>query len=402
MSIKQKASDIALLVKSERKYQVFAGLGVLAIMFLLFSSPAKRPAPRPRVDREREAKIESSRNLARKESSGDIMSAFRGDMDNTKKEVEEIKKGVETTNRRIEDFEAKTSEIFKEILTRMSEENASAGGPGVGAMDASGQPNVGPIDILDEAALAPDAQPDSLEAFGDSTSPEAPPPPPAEPRKVAYIGAGDSVGVKLLAGVRAPTDGTPYPVLFKLVGDVQGPDGSSLPIGEARLIAAAQGSLTDSRVLFRMTKLSLRMPNGRRKVMDVDGWIVGEDGIRGMQGIPWDPIGKAIGAAGMIGGLGAASQGLARSVTQITRDGLYGSQVETINSGDLGLYAAGKAGAGFADKWGEIVAERVRALVPHVEVYSGREGTAVFAESVSIKDLFETLEEEEDVFPTLD
>ena len=107
--------------------------------------------------------------------------------------------------------------------------------------------------------------------------------------------------VKLLAGVNAPTDGTPYPVVLKLLGNVMGPDGNTIPLGEARLIAAAQGSLTDSRVLFRLTRLSIRLPNGRRKEFAIDGWVVGEDGIRGMSGVLIDPIGKAIGGAAMAG-----------------------------------------------------------------------------------------------------
>lgn len=401
MDIKQKASDITLLVKNERKYQIFAVLGVLAIGFLLFSGPKQRPAAKLRNDGKHEQATERSRNLANRESSGDLMNAFRSEVDQTKKEVADIKTAVTDTNKKIDDFEAKTSEIFKEILTRMQDENAAGGGPGGPGSDANASLAPAPVDIMDASAMAPDAQPDALESFGNDITKEVPPPPPADPRKIALIGAGDSVSVKLLAGVRAPTDGTPYPVLFKLIGDIQGPDGSSLPIGEARLIGAAQGSLTDSRVLFRLTKLSMRLPNGRRKVMNVDGWVVGEDGIRGMQGIPWDPIGKAIGAAGMIGGLGAASEGLARSVTKITRDA-FGGQIESIQTGDLGIYSAGKAGAGFANQWGEIVAERVRDLVPHVEVYSGREGTAIFSNSVAIKDLYESLETEEDVFPTLD
>ena len=82
-----------------------------------------------------------------------------------------------------------------------------------------------------------------------------------------------------------------------------GPDGNAVPLGEARIIAAAQGSLTDSRVLFRLTRLSIRLPSGKRKEFPIDGWIVGEDGIRGLEGVLIDPIGKAIVGAGMAGGL---------------------------------------------------------------------------------------------------
>jgi hypothetical protein len=208
------------------------------------------------------------------------------------------------------------------------------------------------------------------------------------------------VRIKLLAGVNAPTDGTPYPVVFKLISDVYGPDGSALPLGEARLIAAAQGSLTDSRALFRITTLNIRLPDGRRKVYQVDGWVVGEDGLRGMQGILLDPIGKAIAGAGMAGGLAALGEGFSQGETE-TNSGVFGDQ-STIINGDPLKFAAGKTLSGFAKEWGQVVKDRVNQLVPHVQVLSGREATAVFAKSLPITDLFDALEDDDASMSSLD
>jgi conjugal transfer pilus assembly protein TraB len=239
---------------------------------------------------------------------------------------------------------------------------------------------------------------EGMESFGNETVDAAPPPPPA-PAKIAYIGAGDSVRVKLLAGVNAPTDGTPYPVVFSLDGNVSGPDGSALPLGEARLVAAAQGSLTDARALFRLTDLSVRLPNGRRKVYKVDGWVVGEDGVRGMQGILIDPIGKAIGG-GMISG---AFQGYGRAVRdsqiQIRNDNR--GSTEIVN-GDLGKFALGAAVSGGSNEWSSIIKDRLSQMVPQVQVLSGREATAIFSKSISVDGLFEALDEEETSPSSLD
>jgi hypothetical protein len=189
-------------------------------------------------------------------------------------------------------------------------------------------------------------------------------------------------------------------VVFKLVGDITGPDGSSLPLGEARIIAAAQGSLTDSRALFRLTTLSLRLPDGRRKVLDIDGWVVGEDGLRGMEGILVDPIGKAIGAAGFIGAVGGLGQATARAQTTnfIDRNGNAVSELD----GDVAAFVAGEGVERASREWERILRERLRKLVPHVQVFSGREATAVFSKSVAIKGLFEQLEDENDIFSSLD
>jgi hypothetical protein len=214
---------------------------------------------------------------------------------------------------------------------------------------------------------------------------------------------GDSVRVKLLAGVNAPTDGTPYPVVLKLISNVMGPDGNAVPLGEARIIAAAQGSLTDSRVLFRLTRLSIRLPSGKRKEFPIDGWIVGEDGIRGLEGVLIDPIGKAIVGAGMAGGLAGLGQGIAAANVQ---NRLYanGNQYSTVDSGDVGKYAGGVALSSTATEWQAIIKDRLSQLVPVVQVLSGREATAVFSQSIAIPELLEQLDEEDPsvVYASLD
>jgi len=404
MSVKQKFSDFILLLKTEKRYQLLAIFIVGVALFLWVKGPGTpRPPTRSQLsqDRERQAELEKTRSLANKEAYKDIVGALSSQIEASEKKYAEQVKKSEELDKKIEEYNERTAEIFKRILNNMADMQASQGNiVGAGSPDGIGGPvDMGMADGMTETGMVPQEE-NSLESFGDMTPQEAPPPPPAEPNKVAFVGAGDSVTVKLIAGVRAPTDGTPYPVLFKLIGDVYGPDGSALPLGEARLIAAAQGSLTDSRVLFRLTKLNIRLPNGRRKVLDVDGWVVGEDGLRGMQGIPIDPIGKAIAAGGMIGGLAALGDGLAKSTTTVTSDTFGGT--EEIITGDLGKFAVGKGTSGFAREWGRIVAERVKQLVPHVEVYSGREGTAIFAESVAVKGLYEAMDNEDDVFSSMD
>ena len=104
----------------------------------------------------------------------------------------------------MKEFEETTAEIFKKLLERMAELQNSAG---------SSQPvSTGPRNIGD--VTAPDligAPPEELEGLGTVEEIAAPPAPPMKP-KLAALMPGDSVRVKLLAGVNAPTDGTPYPV----------------------------------------------------------------------------------------------------------------------------------------------------------------------------------------------
>ena len=390
MSFKQKVSDFVVLFKTEKKYKVFAGCAILAILFLAFSGPG----PNKKKKKVKKPKKSQSGAFGSKEAYEDLLTAFRQDLERLESNQDVTSKQVQGLEKNIENYHLRTAEIFKKILERIAETEARNE---YSTEHVSGTGDAGPTSFSDGEIVTEGA---GFESFGDFAVPEVAPPPPPPPGKVAFVGAGDSVRVKLLAGVKAPTDGTPYPVVFKLVGDVVGPDGSTLPLGEARVIAAAQGSISDQRALFRLTTLSLRHPNGRRKVIDVDGWIVGEDGMRGMDGILEDPIGKWMLGAGMVEGVRAAGEGIASSQTR-TRENATGG-IDTMITGDTTEFAIGKGVSGMGKAYGDVLKDRLNKIVPYVIVYSGREATAVFAKSFAIRELFDELESEDLQFVSLD
>lgn len=385
----QFLKDFLLRVRSDRKTQVLTLLGVAAVAYLMFSdgSPARRaPKPKPQV---------SVGPTDPNERWKDLVERFNGQLNTLTTTTNALQEEVSSQKKAMQEYEATTAEIFKKILERLAEVQANPPGQ---TTTSTTPPDLGNVagGVLEPTSV------DELESIGAAESiPVQPPPQPAKPR-LAAIMPGDSVRVKLLAGVNAPTDGTPYPVVLKLVGDVAGPDGNSVPLGEARLIAAAQGSLTDSRVLLRLTRLSIRLPNGRRKEFPVDGWIVGEDGIRGMEGVLIDPVGKAIAGAGMAGGLAGLGQGIAMANTD-TLTFSSGSQSRTIDSSAIPEYAGGVALSRAATEWQEIIRQRIDLLVPVVQVLSGREATAVFSQSLAIPDLLEQVDQDSSVvFASLD
>jgi hypothetical protein len=384
----QIAKDLWLRLQSDRKTQVIAGV-ILAVGIFLYvaETPSRRrnrkPAPPPEVGA-------NDPN----ERTGDLVARFTGQLAQLTQQSQSMRDDIDNQRKALKDYEATTAEIFKKILERLAEVQSSNQHGGSAAAPVA----VGDQTVEGLAAAASD----ELESLS-PVEPIAAQPPAQQKLKLASIMPGDSVRVKLLAGVNAPTDGTPYPVVLKLVGDVMGPDGNAIPLGEARLIAAAQGSLTDARALFRLTRLSVRLPNGQRKEFATDGWIVGEDGIRGLEGVLIDPIGKAIAGAGMAGGLQGLGLGIAGSARQY-RSGIWGSNLSYVENSDIPEYAGGMALASAANEWGNIIRDRVAQMVPVVQVLSGREATAVFSQSLPIPNLLEQLDEEDPsvVYTSLD
>lgn len=376
--MKQFIRDLPTRLRSERKTQFVAAIVLVCVLYLVFADG--RPQRRVSTPKSNETALN-----APDERWKDLIERFQGQLNQLTAVTNANREDIDNLKKSMQDYEATTAEIFKKILERLAEVQAMGNNNGQGGPVRS-------LSDIDGSDLA-NANPDTLvEIGGGDVIPDAVPP-RKEPKKLAFVGPGDSMRVKLLAGVNAPTDGTPYPVVFKIISDIAGPDGSALPIGEARLVAAAQGSLTDSRALFRMTKLSIRLPNGRRKEFGVDGWVVGEDGIRGMEGVLIDPIGKAIAGAGFAGGLSGLGEGIAASNTVNRSGGFY--QESYVRNGKLPEYAGGIALASAANEWQRIIEDRLQQLVPVVQVLSGREATAVFSQSLAIPDLLDQLEDEE-------
>jgi hypothetical protein len=381
--MRQFLKDLALRLRSDRKTQFITLLTLGALGFLFFSdgSPTRRtPKPKPQV---------SVGANDPNERWKDLVERFNGQLNTLTTTTNALQEEVSSQKKAMQEYEATTAEIFKKILERLAEVQANNTAPSV---QQTGPQDLGEVTAGELVASSPD----ELESIGSTEAVAVQPPPQPQKARLAAIMPGDSVRVKLLAGVNAPTDGTPYPVVLKLIGDVLGPDGNSVPLGEARLIAAAQGSLTDSRVLLRLTRLSIRLPNGRRKEFPVDGWIVGEDGIRGMEGVLIDPVGKAIGGAAMAGALSGLGQGVAAANTD-TLTYSSGSQSRTVDSSQSPAFAGGVALSSAANEWQEIIRRRMDLLVPVVQVLSGREATAVFSQSLAIPDLLEQVDEDPSV-----
>ena len=382
-----------LLLKRDRRAQVVAVLAILMVAYLVIDPQSGAKKKRP----QQASTARNAQMATLSEHSGDLVTRFTEDLQKTRLQADETAKKLSDIDRKMEENTARTAEIFKKILERVADSESNKIANGVTNVSTRGVPGEAPLP--GEYGTESLTEADELQPFGLENPVMVPPPAPPPGRKV-IIAPGDSVRVKLLAGVNAPTDGSPYPIVVKTISDVFGPDGSALPLGESRIVAAAQGSLADQRVLFRVTKLNLRLPDGRRKIVDVDGWVVGEDGIRGMAGFLIDPIGKAIAGVGMAGFLQGVGDGMSASQLETTTYG-NGNQ-NTMIAGNTAEYAAGRGLSGAANEYASLIRQRVDQLVPHIQVLSGREATVVFARETVIPDLYEALESEDSTGSSLD
>lgn len=400
----QKMKDLQMLLKNDRRAWGVIGLFFLAVVFVVMGGDS---APRHTSDYtsndNRVASFrEAAANAEKSDIGGDSEKAYKDLTIAFGEDIKEIKRSTHDAQILIKRLEHDLSEhktratgIFDTLVDRLEtlggeidtlkEENAKRGYAGsAGAYGVDGSMGA------DGGNYADGAEPDQLESFGMNEATVPPPPPPADPLRMKVITTGDSVPLKLLTGVNAPVDGTPYPVVFQLMGPVTGPDGSSLEVGEARLLAAAQGSESDGRVLFRLTKLAIRHTDGRRSEVDIDGWIVGEDGVRGMKGKLIDKLGRLIAATAGVSFTAAMGERIDDQA-----DGIQINNSDNITVGGDDLSVAGaSAFTDASNRIGELLLDRYESLIPVVEILPGREVVAVFSRSTEI----EVFDQEEEYY----
>lgn len=370
----QKLTDIKLIIQNDRRVWAAAGFIVVAIFIWLLTDDrggSRRVAlPDDKASRQGAGSTEAFQ---------DLIQAFKNDIDQQKKNQQEMNTVLTRTSQDLKEHKEKVTGIFETMVDKFE-----ALAREVDALAAA-------LKQQQDITPPPDRRelegPDTLEPFGLEEPQVAPPPPEPAPQRVSVIAPGDSVSVQLLTGVNAPVDGTPYPVVFQLNGPIEGPDGSTLELGEARLVAAAQGSEADSRALYRLSSLSIRHPSGRRSVIKVDGWVVGEDGIRGMKGKLIDKLGRLILATAGVSFAAALGERIEGRETNVRRDGGLRADPQDFD------YATASALTDASNRLGQVLLNRYEALVPVVEILPNREAVAIFSQTAEIEVLDEDLSE---------
>lgn len=373
--MKQKIEDLKLLVKNDKRVMA-AGAFIIAVLFIWVLTDQQGP----RRIRQPEDKP-SKQGMGSEEQYGDLITAFKEQMDQAKNEQAENKAVIARIKNELDENKQRTAGIFESLVDRVDQLSRE-----IDLIANSLNKNTPDLPVK---AQNQEEGPDELEKIAEEEQPLPPPPEPPRPTLVSVIAPGDFVDVELLTGVNAPVDGTPYPVVFKLNGPVTGPDGSSLDLGEARLIAAAQGSEVDSRALFRLSTMAMRHPSGRRDVIKVDGWIVGEDGIRGMTGRLIDKLGRLILATAGVSFAAALGDRLTgNSNGNYDNDRQPGFYADPQDFD----YAAASALTDASNRLGKLLLDRYESFVPVVEVLSSREAVAIFSQQAEVN----ILEEEQD------
>ena len=198
-----------------------------------------------------------------------------------------------------------------------------------------------------------------------------------------HIPAGSFGEATLLSGVFAPTTGDPLPVLLRLDVALVGPQRSRIPLRGAFLVGKAQGDANARRATVQIETLSAVQPDGSSFDVQVNAWVVDEDGIQGLRGEYVWHADEILGLAAVSGALSGGAQALAESETLVQATPLGGLQ-EAVTGNPLRFSGARAASAAF-DRLGEAVSKRLDEIVPAIHVANSRRVTVAFISGVTLE-----------------
>lgn len=208
---------------------------------------------------------------------------------------------------------------------------------------------------------------------------------PGSRGRTVHIPAGSFAEATLLTGVFAPTGGEPLPVLLRLDAALIGPNSTRLRLPDALLVGKAVGDANSRRATVQIETISVATQSGRVHDVKTNGWVVDDDGLQGLRGTYVWRADEIVTLAAATGALSAGADALAARelTTSVTPLGGVTSAV----TGDAERLAAYRALGGASSRLSEVIAERLKEVVPAIHVPNGRKVTIAFVNGVTIDGL---------------
>jgi conjugal transfer pilus assembly protein TraB len=188
------------------------------------------------------------------------------------------------------------------------------------------------------------------------------------------------------AGTSSATQANPMPVLMNVTDQATMPGAARYKLKSCFVLGNGFGDLSAERVYVRFNRLSCVDKNDHLILsQEVAGYVVDSDGKLGLRGKVVDRQGARLGKALLAGfaqGLSGALGNAQSSVTSNFSSGLTSSSI----SGSAALRQSGLSGAQSASQQlAEFYLKEAESIFPVVSIDTGRTGTIVFTNSVSLQ-----------------
>lgn len=202
-----------------------------------------------------------------------------------------------------------------------------------------------------------------------------------------FMVAGAFAPVALLngldAGTSATTQSNPMPILMNIQEHANLPGAAKYKIRNCFVLGSAYGDLSAERVYARLSTLSCVDKNEKLVLSNpVQGYLVDSDGKIGMRGVVIDRQGAKLAKALLAGFAQGLSSALGSAQSTVSSSSL--GTFSTVN-GSNALQASGlQGGATAAQQLAQFYLKEASSIFPVISVDTGRTGTIVFTQGVSL------------------
>ena len=195
-------------------------------------------------------------------------------------------------------------------------------------------------------------------------------------RKMSYHIMTGLTQAYMITGAYAPAfsagETDPLPVLLQAEGNILIANDDTETIDKCMLIGSARGNMNSQTVDIRLTSISCSLNGGTKKIEgSISGWVIGENGIPGVQGVLLHKNGAWLArtfTAGFLNTFAKAFSGVASKPTPVPlTSSNFGSAV-----GDNSKQALGGGLSTVFGKLGEYYLKMAKQIFPVIEVKGGR------------------------------
>lgn len=203
----------------------------------------------------------------------------------------------------------------------------------------------------------------------------------------ANISPNGFVEGRLLNGVVSIVGGPDRESIVALQGNYQAANGFLSNLDGCFALVQARPEIASGRIDFKLSRLTCNFPDGASRTWDAAGWLVDQDGIRGVRATIVENLGRKAIAAGTGGAVAGAGQRLSQQQYQVsatTIGGAIGAGTSATFVGSPGRDALGGAATGAANTMTQSISDYYNLFGPSLQIGGGTPVTVVLANDLRL------------------
>jgi conjugal transfer pilus assembly protein TraB len=206
------------------------------------------------------------------------------------------------------------------------------------------------------------------------------------PGRHANVAPNGFIEGRLLNGVVTVVGGPDRESIVLLTGPYHAANGFRVQLDGCHALVQGHPDIAAGRIDFKLSRLTCNFPDGASRTWDTAGWLVDDDGIRGLRATLVENLGRKAAVAAAGGAIAGLGQRLSQEQYQLTTSvgGVGGTTSNSTFVGSGAADAVGGAASGAAAAIGQSLGDYYNLFAPSLQVGGGTSVTVVLANDLRV------------------